>query len=617
MNKILIHHNNTSFNTTALFSLSDQFVFDVDSDKDIDLYIDENLKDGQLRKLIEQADILFIKVSLSHNYLEYFGIRLAYHIRLTKSLHDKANLPIVFIAEETLQFLGLTYQEPTILFTKGIYLIKENIADFNKVLRWYEEGHIKQLDDPEIFINNIKINPPANYQSHHSIANEWALIRYFSMFKEEEENKKYVEIRNKICNLDYVKTLHYKYSEALINRQLFNQKKHQEEPVNIHHVQGKRIGLIDDEADKGWGAYFDYWLDNSGAEIVICDKFHKNLNKEDLLIQIKNWIDAQIACDSACDIFIIDLRLLENDFSEDNFKNLTGIKIADFIKKKNPGIQLIILTASNKIWNFQSCLDLGIKSFAIKESPEYNNSRSETKDFVVHLSKEISKASTSSYLAGLYRQIAYLKQNHIFKLSNTLKERDFSSLVFDTNGLIDQIFNLLVLDDKKDTIINQCLILCFQILEQYCDIPTIGDFGSHSQKKIASGYIWKKDGSKFDVFTSQDEMMSTMFNLKNGIFPFQIDKGRETVVSATFYNEKSLVSSHRGGLDSSSLVKIISVLKYRDQISNEDIDKIIALRFYRSNVVAHLTGEVKMSYKINAVDICHILNLIVRIFLKS
>jgi hypothetical protein len=88
--KLLIHNNNTAFNQPKLFPLSEQFVFDVDFDKDVDLYIDENLTEGDLKGKIEKADIVFIKVSLSQNYLEYFGIRVAYHIRLTKSLREKS-----------------------------------------------------------------------------------------------------------------------------------------------------------------------------------------------------------------------------------------------------------------------------------------------------------------------------------------------------------------------------------------------------------------------------------------------------------------------------------------------------------------------------------------------
>ena len=103
MKKLLIHGNNTSFSNTEIFKLSEQFVFDVDIDKDVDFYINENLTDGTLKQKLEKCEIVFIKISLSKNYLEYLGLRLAYHIRLTKNLGEKAKIPIVIIAEESFQ----------------------------------------------------------------------------------------------------------------------------------------------------------------------------------------------------------------------------------------------------------------------------------------------------------------------------------------------------------------------------------------------------------------------------------------------------------------------------------------------------------------------------------
>src|SRR5687768_13387723 len=116
MKKLLVHSNNTSFNKSEYFTVSEQFVFDIDLDKDTDFYINESLTTGELGKKIELVDIIFIKVALSKNYLEYLGIRLAYHIRLTKSLGAKSNVPIVFIAEEEFQFLGVSCDIPSILF---------------------------------------------------------------------------------------------------------------------------------------------------------------------------------------------------------------------------------------------------------------------------------------------------------------------------------------------------------------------------------------------------------------------------------------------------------------------------------------------------------------------
>jgi hypothetical protein len=161
MNKLLIHNNNTSFSNVEIFPLNEQFVFDVDFDKDVDIYINDNLTEGILKQKIENCDVVFIKVSLSGNYLEYLGLRLAYHIRLTKAILEKTKIPIIIIAEESFQFLGLTYPEPSIFFTNGIYLMKESLRDYLKYLKWIDEGVIRPLNDFGHFVNTLSVSPPA------------------------------------------------------------------------------------------------------------------------------------------------------------------------------------------------------------------------------------------------------------------------------------------------------------------------------------------------------------------------------------------------------------------------------------------------------------------------
>jgi len=616
MKKILIHCNNTSFNRPELFSISEQFVFDVDFDKDVDFYIDEKLAEGELKEQLLGADIIFIKVSLSQNYLEYLGIRLAYHIRLTKSLGEKASIPIVFVAEESIQYLGLTFSEPSILFTGGIYLIKETVEDYHKVMRWFSEGVIKSLQDFDMFINAIKIKPPANYQSHHSIANEWALTRYFSMFERDDANECYNSLREKILDLDYLRTLHFKYTEAKASRQKFNPKKHAYTPL-IGGIENMRIGIIDDEINKGWLAFYEYVFKKSQAQSIPFNDFRKDERREELIKRIQSWLLESFKSTEPIDLFIIDLRLHDDDFSEQDFDNLSGVQVIKFIKSKNPGIQIVVSTASNKVWNFQKCLEYGVSYYSIKESPETYSTREETRSTLVHLNRQIANASQKSFLAGLYRDIQNLKANNIF--INHTGEKEFENLIFGKNGLLEQIFNLLILDSTSEAIINQCLLLSFQVLENYCDLAIVGSFGSDSSSsvRLSSGFVWLKSTSKKDIFINQlNQKISTWFELVNDKFDFQSEDANETPVSFKVFDKMEIISSYKSGLDVSSLVKMISVLHFRDNIPQNDIDKIIRLRYYRSNVAAHLTGKIKPGFKkISAEDIAFFIQIFTHIFI--
>lgn len=617
MKKLLIHSNNTSFNNTELFPLAEQFVFDVDFDKDVDFYINENLTDGGLKLKLEKCDIVFIKVSLSKNYLEYLGLRLAYHIRLTKSLGAKAYMPIVLIAEESFQYLGLTHPEPSILFTKGIYLIKELLDDYQKALKWFADGRIKPLDDFSLFVNSIFVNPPANYQSHHSIANEWALVRYFSMLESDDTNTSYVSLQNKIYDLDYLKTLHFKHLEAKANRQKFNSKKHTINAI-LKGIEGKKIGIIDDEINKGWLEFYGYILNKSKATAMPFNNFQKDETKVELIKKIEQWLLEIFKLVDPIDIFIIDLRLHDDDFSEQDFQNLSGIQIIKFLKKYNPGIQVVVSTASNKVWNYQKCLDLGVKYFSVKESPETYNTRSETIASFSHFSNQLSNAVKDVFLAEIFRKIEDLKKNNIFSKITLEKDKKSANLIIEKNGLLDQIFNLLRLDNSDEAIIHQCLLIAFQILENYCELGMVGNFGSDnsSGNRLSSGSIWAKDesGPKHIFINQPNQKISTWFELVNGRFPFQKEDSNETPVSFNVFESMRLISSYKSGLDISSLVKMITILYFRDNIPKNDVNQIMALRYYRSNVAAHLTGKVKTNYRINANDISFFIDVFTRLF---
>lgn len=613
MNKLLIHNNNTSFNRANIFSIAEQFVFDIENDKDVDLYIDDNLSRGVLKQKIESADIIFIKIALSENYLEYLGLRLAYHIRLTKTLGAKTNIPIIFIAEESLQFLGLTYAEPTILFTKGIYLIKEKLENYFKVIKWFDEGNLNECDDRIRFINTININPPANYQSHHSIANEWALTRYFDVFEKDDENEVYTALKKKILNLDYLKTLHYKYTEAKASRQKF--KKPSFNPI-INGIENTQIGIIDDEINKGWLTFYDYLFCRSQAKSLAFYDFKKYESKNELILRLKNWLLQVIDSNYPIDLFIIDLRLHDDDFGEVDFDNITGIQIIKFIKKKNPGIQIVISTASNKVWNYQKCLEYGVTNYAIKESPETFNSREETKSALIHFKNQITNASGKIFLALLFRNIKTIKEENIFV--NLENEKEFQKIIFNKNGLLDQIFNLISLDLTSETILNQVLLLSFQILELYCDLHTVGSFGSNKKAKQSSGFIWLKNGKQQDIFISKPPEVMSLFELKKGTFDFQTDIDREQPSSIKKYEKLTLYINKPTGTEASTLIKLIAVLHYRESLPIEEIDRLMMLRFYRSNVSAHLTGEVDLTkFKIKQDDISFFISIFNKIFLNA
>lgn len=454
MNKLLIHSNNTSFNNTELFPLAEQFVFDVDFDKDVDFYINENLTDGGLKQKLEKCDIVFIKVSLSKNYLEYLGLRLAYHIRLTKSIGTKAYVPIVFIAEESFQYLGLTHPEPSIFFTKGIYLIKESLDDYKKTLKWFIDGRIKPLDDFSSFVNSIIINPPANYLSHHSIANEWSILRWAKVLGITTEIEALKDIRINIESLLYYKFLQAKYPiEEEPDRAAFN-------------IIGKgRILYIDDEWNKGWNVVLEKFVSASPNIVFETLKYDfKDKTHEDILAECKKKIAS-----SKPDAVLLDLRLSDSDFTNShNSLHLTGYKVLKAIKLINPGIQVIIFTASNKVWNFTELQNAGCDDFVLKESPDLSTDAGYSRNAINKMASSVSNAFKMSFLKKVYLKMAEIEKQ--ITVADNDEEADF---VLRLKNNLNVAFKLLIDTKISAKYFNYAYLQLFQIIEDFSNLSYV------------------------------------------------------------------------------------------------------------------------------------------------
>lgn len=548
-------------------------------------------------------DVIYISLNLSDSdYLEMNGLRVAHHIRLTNEWNHLF-VPIYFVCQETPEIIMRLNLLGSILLSNGIY-ITNNLA-----IPEIKYHNRISTEEHERYLNKILIEPPANYQSHHSIANEWALKRYFSMFDNDANDDAYKKLSDSVMKLEYLKALHFKLSEEKITRQRFKQGKNTGTPI-ITGIENINIGIIDDEINKGWGAFFNYFLKKSNAKSIAYTEFKKGESKVELINRTKKFIS-----DNQIDLFIIDLRLHDDDFIDDNFESLSGVQLIEYIKKINPGIQIVVFTASDKVWNYQNCLELGINNYAIKESPETLNTRDQTKSNICHFTKQLTDAGSKVFLADLYRTIKSLKDKNIFRQQPNNTE--FQELVFNTNGLLDQTFNLLLLNHRNEAVINQCLLLCFQILERYCDLSNVGSFGN-DKNKLGSGFIWPKDGGvQEQIFTGlQNNKVSTWFELINKKFEFQTENSKETITSYNVFEAMSLISSYNAGIDATTLVKIISVLHFREKIEKADIDRIIKLRYYRSNVAAHLTGNIlpDNQYKISHSDIVFLISIFFKMF---
>jgi CheY-like chemotaxis protein len=117
--------------------------------------------------------------------------------------------------------------------------------------------------------------------------------------------------------------------------------------------------LIDDLAESGWKIVLEKAVVKEDGSFDFATSYESALEK------IKNsW-----------DVIFLDLRLSEHDHNAANVEDYGGFKILKKIRNNFNEINfctpIILITASNKVWNIEALQENGIDGFYIKEHPDY------------------------------------------------------------------------------------------------------------------------------------------------------------------------------------------------------------------------------------------------------
>ncbi|TKI69031.1 response regulator [Sulfurimonas crateris] len=385
-NAIKIHHNNV---------IDIEFYADIefDSTDDIDTYISKIIINELGSK---EFDTIFIKDNLSSNYLELYGLRVAYHIRLSSELGDKRFAPIVIISDFDEATLNRFTHEANILFTEGIYLCKNTKEDIQN----YQSLELKGVSNYDMFLSKIEVSPPRDTSGSHGIANKWSIYRWANFLgaKSEAIDKNKDEIENQ---------LYFKYLKAL--------HKHQDNKLKdiIKSTKEGKVLLIDDEWDKGWKDILSQTLTKEYLEFSAFEYDFKDKSNFNLIVQLNyKELKEQVA---QSDVVILDLRLIEQDHENDNIENYSGVKILQKIHEINAGIQVIMLTATSKSTILEKLYEKKILGYVKKEHPE-----DKSIDTIENINKFVSLVDK-----GLERK--YLKEVYIIqkRLLNILSDDIF------------------------------------------------------------------------------------------------------------------------------------------------------------------------------------------------
>ncbi len=357
MSSIVLHNNNVD-----LFLFEDWVQFE--STDNIDKYITDEI----IKQLMESNfDRIFIKDNLSANYLELLGLRVAYHIRLSKELGEKRFCPIIILSDLDSATLNKFDPMARILFTKNVF-IASNTKDEIEKFKTKEMKNLTEGEYREKFLNLIDIEAPKDYTDVHDITNEWAIYQWSNAL---DLMTPAIDInREKISSM-----LYFKYLTSLHKMSDDSDAKYE---IISSGKKGK-ILYIDDEWAKGWSDILSTLLKkSSGIDFITFEYSYKDTNKFTMLKDIKEAIEKENP-----DVVLLDLRLSKTDHNKmEDMEQYTGIKVLKIIKEINPGIQVIMMTATRQSVILEKLYDYGILGYIKKEHPD---------DLTVTTKKNINK----------------------------------------------------------------------------------------------------------------------------------------------------------------------------------------------------------------------------------
>jgi CheY-like chemotaxis protein len=344
-NSALIHCDNVC--DPQLFSSPIKFA---QSNDEIDVYISQTI----LKELSsKEFDVLFIKDNLSTNYLELYGLRVAYHVRLSAELGDKRFVPIVIISDFDAYTLNTLDSNASILFTDGFYVCKNTYEDISHYQSLVLDGFKREYYGE--FLQQIRVEPPKDTSGSHDIANQWSIYRWADVL--------HVETDTTIFNKEAIENkLYFKYLRAL-NTQQTNKSSSVIKLTN----KGKVL-LIDDEWKKGWADVVGKALKQEGIEFSVFEYDFKDKTNFNLIMQLKYKNLQELIAEA--DVIVLDLRLIDSDHEHDSIDDYSGIKILEKIHEINAGIQVIMLTATSKSTTLEKLYEKKILGYIKKEHPE-------------------------------------------------------------------------------------------------------------------------------------------------------------------------------------------------------------------------------------------------------
>lgn len=503
---------------------------------------DFSCDDSSLCGVIEEKmgrnkfDGVFVPLCFGETLSDFLGLRFAMLIRLLDTPNRLT--PIIIYGEAS--YSDLLHNDCfDILKMPGVFYVGYSYKDIMGIT-----SSLRDISDREYSngIRNLRLRIPTNVGDNHSVSNQWAIYRWTEMF---DWNK-----RPEILEQSFLDSLYFKYLYARFGGHDKFKDKHKQR-YGISDIEGKKIIYIDDEYDKGWKNIFSSIFEKSGAEFMCYEGFCNDLTCEQQIESINAFVDKNDA-----DCYIIDLRLHEDDFKQT--KNLSGHRVAEHIKKINEGNQIVVFSASNKIWNLKEQLHrIKALGYVLKESPDLNLNRENSKLLYTEFARLIQKACKLSYLRQLYTT-----QKELCHMSSEAKS-------------LDTMVRLLSLDNAEGNQDLLAAVLLNEIVFVEDYIKNIRGYNAYSTGKDV--YLVNDNNKNF-----QKQLTGHMFFKR-----VKID-GHSTVIDIDgFHKEYIPVPDGWCDVTISDVTLICAALFLEFDMKLSDVKLYVQLKKLRNTQIAH------------------------------
>ncbi len=423
-------------------------------------FTDEQKCHDWTTKVLNNKDIerIIIPLSLPTDapVINTDGLLIALHIRLNYELDiTKRLIPIIFLSNFPVSKIieknsfDADNNPQNLLFTKGIYFSSFNTDDIKATIE--KAKPLKEEDYKKNVLNKLNIIRKET-SGGHDIANAWGCFKLSQV----------VGFSDEIFKLDSIsKHLKQLYAKYLI---CSNESYKTERRIDLIPLKcaRKKILFIDDKSDEGWAELMKNIFKGAGDNFVFVDSAkYKTTDEPKLFKDFEGFLKECCShIGKEWDLIIIDLRLNPEKEDIDNElispSEFSGYKLIDEFLKENEGYQIIVSTASNKIWNINTALERGAASYYVKESPQFNYSISETNKHYQNFKTDLQKCFERSYLRNIYKDNQQLIQN--------LNSQSTSNFSNEIKNQLSLAYSLLY-DAKTDIQFAYAYISLYMIIE--------------------------------------------------------------------------------------------------------------------------------------------------------